>query len=358
MKFYLDTAVAGNGKSLQILKDYAYWFKKIDKVSLTLFTSAGHPAGLYDKFCKLLTGKESPSATFIKQSIVPNKLHQFYSKKVLLNEWTPYHPGDIFRLFKIMNPLKESNGNDTDFDIQPVSIQYDIRYDRHMRDDYKGYNSHQLSAVASAVHYFRPEKVLDGGCGAGAHYHYLKEVLKGCKPQYHGIDKSRYQLIKAIDLYAGPDATFEIGDLQKTRFSENHFDFSFSESTLPFIPNPLKALKEMERISTEGFFASLYTLEDFPELYLPFVDGSILSLNTGATWKYYDSITPNTYYLPLYESIKALSEKLQKTVMITNNDDQYFEPLGLKTVNCFFYPRSWYRKNKTTFANWNYRPLM
>jgi len=358
MTFYLDTAVAGKAKSLQIIKDYAYWFRRTDKSSLTFFTSAYHPEALYDDFCTFLTDRDSPSATFIKKPIVPNRLHQFYSKKVLLNEWNRYQAGDIFRLFKIMNPLKESIGHDTDFDIQPVSIQYDIRYDKHMRDDYRGYQTRHLSTVSSAIDYYRPERILDAGCGAGAHYHCLNEALKRYKTQYYGIDKSRYQLIKAIDLYAGPGITFELGDLQKTGLLQNHFDFSFSESTLPFVPDPLKALEELERVSADGFFAALYTLEAFPELYLPFVDGSILSLNTGATWKYYVPITPNTYYLPLYERVKTFSEKLQKTVMITNSEDQYFEPLGLKTVNCFFYPRTWYKKNKTTFEKWNYRPLM
>lgn len=349
--FYLDTTVAGYEKTKAIVEDYLYWFKGDKQTELVLFSSSGHTKALREYLST--TGlRKRQGILFFEKAIPPEKLHKFYKKRLLLNEWVHYKKGDIFRLYKLFYPLNR----ETNFDNQPISIQYDIRYHEHRTDEYKGYAQEQISHIASAMDYYNPKRILDAGCGSGAQFFYLQDKIKQHNCQYVGIDNSRFQIIKAIDLFEDKKTTFQLSDITQLEFEDNAFDLGFTESTLMFCENPLKALKELERVCKHGFFASLYTIKNNPEQLKPIKKGPIYYLDTGATWKYYDKITPNVYKIPDYHHTKKTVEAFQNVVMIQNNVDQFFEPLGISTTNVFFFPRQWYHPSK--LVNFTYHPLM
>src|SRR6056297_817580 len=152
--FYLDTTVAGFEKTQLIIEDYAYWFKTDELTQLVLFSSAGHPSDLrsFLKSSRLLS---LPGITFLEKTVPPEKLHRYYTKKFLLNEWVHYQKDDIFRLYKLYCPLNK----DTSFDNQPISIQYDIRYHENRTDDYRSYSPEQTEHIHSAIEFYNPNKI-------------------------------------------------------------------------------------------------------------------------------------------------------------------------------------------------------
>jgi len=167
---------------------------------------------------------------------------------------------------------------------------------------------------------------------------------------------SRFQLMKAKDLYSSNIAQFLLGDASFLDYKRGYFDIGFSESTLMFIDNPLKALMELDRVCKDGFFGSVYTLKNQQESSQMSKKGDIYFLDTGATWKYYNKITPNEYKLPDYSKTMELTRSFKNIVIVRNDSDQFFEPLGLQTANLFFFPKRWYKEEKIT--DFPFRPLM
>jgi len=349
--FYLDTTIAGYEKTTLIVKDYVYWFKNDIQTQLVLFSSAGHPDDL-KRFLSTVDHKNFTGITLIEKPIPPEKLHRYYTKRLLLNEWVHYKKDDIFRLYKFFYP----SNRETDFDNQPISIQYDIRYHEKRSDEYKSYSQEQTTHIQSALDFFQPQRILDAGCGAGAQFYFLREKIKQLNINYVGIDASRFQIIKAIDLFQDKKASFQLGDITQLNFNDHTFDLGFTESTLMFCSDPIKAIKELTRVCKKGFFASLYTIKNNPEQLKSLKKGHLYYLDTGATWKYYDKITPNVYKIPDYQQIMKTTQSFKNVMMIQNDADQFFEPLGISTTNLFFFPRDWYHPSK--LEKFSYHPLM
>jgi len=349
--FYLDTTVAGFEKAKMIIEDYAYWFKRDPQTELCLFSSAGHPLPLKKQL--IASGLINISGiVFLENTIPPDKLHRFYTKRLLLNEWVHYNKDDIFRLYKLFFPLTR----ESDFDNQPISLQYDIRYHKHRVDEYKSYSHQQTAHIASALEFYKPNRIIDAGCGAGAQYYYLQEKIRKLSIHYVGVDMSRFQIIKAIDLFSNAQTTFQLADVTNLDFENRAFDLGFSESTLMFCADPIKALKELNRVCKDGFFASLYTIKNNPEPLNPLKKGDLYYLDTGATWKYYNKITPNIYKIPDFHRVIKAAESFNNVSMVQNDTDQFFEPLGVFTANLFFFPKAWYHPNK--LDHFSYHPLM
>ncbi|MFP4460901.1 MAG: class I SAM-dependent methyltransferase [Thermotogota bacterium] len=255
ISFYLDTTVAGFEKAKLIIEDYTTWFKADNSTQLILFASANHPHGLISFLTKSKL-IDRYGITFLEKPIAPDKLYRFYTKKMLLNEWVQYKKHDIFRLYKLFYPLNRETG----FDNQPISIQYDVRYHEHRSDNYKSYSHTQTAHIASALDFYKPKRIIDAGCGAGAQYYCLLDQIRKLNIQYVGIDMSRFQIIKALDLFSAEQTNFLLGDVTELDFEDNAFDLGFTESTLMFCSDPIKALKEINRVCKEGFFGSLYTI--------------------------------------------------------------------------------------------------
>ncbi len=349
--FYLDTTIAGLDKTQMIVDDYQYWFKDDKTTQLFLFSSAGHPSGLKPYLAKKQQ-TNSQQIVFLEKTVKPEQLHEYYTKKFLLNEWTLYRKHDLFRLYRFFYPLNQ----DTSFDNQPISIQYDIRYHENRSDEYKSYHPTQTAHIESALDFYKPCKILDAGCGSGAQFFYLKEKLKQLKTHYTGVDASRFQIIKAMDLFNLPYATFQLGDITHLDFSNQAFDLGFTESTLLFCSDPLKGLTELNRVCKNGFFASLYTIQKASPDLKSLKKGPLYLLDTGATWKYYHKITPNVYKIPDYHQTKKIMQSFENIICVENNTDQFFAPLGVKTVNLFLFPKKWYSPEK--LSRFSYHPLM
>jgi ubiquinone/menaquinone biosynthesis C-methylase UbiE len=89
-------------------------------------------------------------------------------------------------------------------------------------------------------------KVLDVGCGAGKLAIYLSEKL-GCDST--GIDFSTSNIEKARR--NSRDVKFEVQSGEEMDFANNTFDAVVSLKALHEIPNPMKALKESNRVLKE-----------------------------------------------------------------------------------------------------------
>ncbi len=355
MNFYLNASVSGLEETKKIIEDFLYWFNDKDKAVLHVFRTCDIDMSEFKKAYPKCANQ--PGIIYIDKKVKFEELHRYYCKSVLVNEIVDYKPGDLFRIYKLVNPVAK----EVDFDNQPISIQYDAVYDRTLKDPYRGYFPYQTAAVSDAIDYFKPERIIDCGCGAGANYHYLKPVLERNETDYTGVDFSRFQVIKAMDRYKKdtfPKVHFALMDLTDMNFEKNSFDFAFTESTLPFIKKAEEAILNMNHISKNGFFASLYTV-DKKNKNIPYdKKNRCYMLNTGSTWKFMDKITPNTFFLPEFNRMTEILKNINEVVYRINEEDQFFSPLGVKTKNIFIYPKKWFEDRNVSFKDWNFRPLM
>ncbi|HYK91599.1 MAG TPA: class I SAM-dependent methyltransferase [Acidobacteriota bacterium] len=93
--------------------------------------------------------------------------------------------------------------------------------------------------------------VLDVGSGTGS----LAFAILGLKPHCSvvGIDPSKEYVAYAHSRNSfGKRATFEVGDAQKLRFADATFENSLSLLVFNFIPDPSKALREVQRVTKAG----------------------------------------------------------------------------------------------------------
>ncbi|HOG35219.1 MAG TPA: class I SAM-dependent methyltransferase [Petrotogaceae bacterium] len=354
MDFYLNLSINSKEKNELIIEDYFRWFRKGDNVNLTMFFSGDTQMEVYKrKVHDLCTRKDFPKYSIVTEKVSFSGLKEFYSKPVLLNEIINYNRDDIFRIYKLMNPTVK----ECDFENQPISIQYDIFYDRHLFGDARGYSPETTVQIKDMIDFLFPVKILDAGCGCGANYFYLKDALKD-GTSYHGVDFSRYNIIKAIDYFSGDNVSFSFGDIRSLEFDDGFFDFSFTESVLPYVSDPLRAVKELYRVSEKGFYAAFYSVEQKIKGCRFNKDTFCYELDTGASWKFYKN-TPNTFYLPRFsDAIRVLEGMEDKLSIRINQKDQFFGKIGINTKNIFIYPKAWYESSCNTYKKWNNKPLM
>ena len=94
------------------------------------------------------------------------------------------------------------------------------------------------------------ETVLDVGSGTGA----LAEALAVAAPAGHviGIDPAAPYVALAQGRHSGDRIRFEVGDAQQMRFEAGQFDRTISLLVMNFIPDPVRALGEMRRVTKRG----------------------------------------------------------------------------------------------------------
>jgi SAM-dependent methyltransferase len=94
------------------------------------------------------------------------------------------------------------------------------------------------------------DRVLDVGTGTGALASALLEdkSLTGVT----GIDPSEAYVNFATEQYPDARAAFEVGDAQAMRFEDDSYDRCLSLLVLNFIPDPMKAVVEMRRVTKPG----------------------------------------------------------------------------------------------------------
>jgi SAM-dependent methyltransferase len=109
---------------------------------------------------------------------------------------------------------------------------------------------------------------LDAGCGTGA----LSEaVLAGCAPaRVVGVDPSPGFISRAQEIVRDSRATFLLGDAQDLPVGSTAFDLVVSGLALNFIPDRLRALREMKRAARPDGRVCFYVW-DYPGGGLEFV---------------------------------------------------------------------------------------
>lgn len=97
---------------------------------------------------------------------------------------------------------------------------------------------------------------LDVGCGTAA---LTQVILDGLDPAAAvGVDRSIDFVGFTQDQASDPRAAFVAGDATALPFADNSFDFAVSGLVLNFVPEPLRMVAEMARVTREGGQVALY----------------------------------------------------------------------------------------------------
>lgn len=110
----------------------------------------------------------------------------------------------------------------------------------------------------------RGAKWLDVGCGGGI----LTEVLLDlCEPaSVIGVDPSHAQVEQAARGPAGARAAFQQADAMNLPFPDGSFDVAASSLVINFIPDPMRGLEEMRRVTAPGGMVAGYVWDFTREL--------------------------------------------------------------------------------------------
>jgi ubiquinone/menaquinone biosynthesis C-methylase UbiE len=105
-------------------------------------------------------------------------------------------------------------------------------------------------------------KWLDAGCGNGA---FTEVLIARCAPaSVVGVDPSEGQLAYARGRPGAKSAEFRLADAQALPFPDDSFDAASMALVIVFIPEPLKAARELARVVRPGGIAATYMWE-FPD---------------------------------------------------------------------------------------------
>lgn len=94
------------------------------------------------------------------------------------------------------------------------------------------------------------DRVLDVGCGTGALAFTLAATLPAA--QVVGIDPSPDFIAYARRSATSPRMRFEVGDAQELTFGNAEYDVTLAQLVMNFIPDHLKAAREMRRVTRPG----------------------------------------------------------------------------------------------------------
>ena len=99
------------------------------------------------------------------------------------------------------------------------------------------------------------DAVLDVGCGTGALSFALRDATGTAR--ITGIDPSRDYVTLAAQKNTDPRVHFEVGDAQQLRFPDAAFDRTLSLLALNFVPDRVRAVREMSRVTRPGGLVSV-----------------------------------------------------------------------------------------------------
>ena len=185
--------------------------------------------------------------------------------------------------------------------------------------------------------YDHDKKILDVACGGG---HYLKSFLERIDPNidYTGIDATKHYIELARKAF--PErGKFKLGNIFNIPFSDQTFDIVMANNVLLHLPpNPIQAIKELVRVSSEyiiirtTFGERNYIIQEVrgsSESENPYVEDKPRSSN------YFNLYTEDYFRRVFYEISPSLKVKIIKDESFKNFDtrDQTNNNTGTKTVN-------------------------
>ncbi|MGN6748512.1 MAG: class I SAM-dependent methyltransferase [Xanthobacteraceae bacterium] len=122
-------------------------------------------------------------------------------------------------------------------------------------------------------------KWIDVGCGNGA---FTEVLMARCGPaSVVGVDPSEGQLAYARGRPGVQGADFRVADAQALPFPDNSFDAASMALVIVFVPDPLKAARELNRVVRPGGIAATYMWE-FPDGF-PFTPMALAMKDLGLT---------------------------------------------------------------------------
>jgi len=149
-----------------------------------------------------------------------------------------------------------------------VMRRYDLT--AHLYD--MQYAEEQTAKIEAAVNSENLEKcnmVLDVGCGTGLLFDYVADRAKAIV----GLDISRRILFQAKERAKKfPNTHLILADADNMPLKENIFDYAFAVTLIQNMPNPLKTLNEVKRVTVEAAvfvvtgLKKRFSLEVFEEL--------------------------------------------------------------------------------------------
>ncbi len=133
--------------------------------------------------------------------------------------------------------------------------QRELELHKHLAHEYeakregckngKYYSMAWLKQMVKHIPKGKHVSILDIGCGTGILYELLKN--EGYDFSYTGVDLSDSMIEVGKKRYAGID--LRIMDSEKLEFEDNSYDIVFMRSVLHHLPQPVDAVKEMQRVS-------------------------------------------------------------------------------------------------------------
>jgi len=154
------------------------------------------------------------------------------------------------------------------------NLAFRVKYLRRSREIRRRYLESKpwLDQLYSTFLDIRPgQKIVDVGCGPGDFTRYLAR-LSGGKSKIIGIDSNPKSIKAAIADTKRAKLThvisYKIGDVHKIPVNDNYADLACCRTLLMHLTDPLKAIKEMTRITRTG--------------------GSVAAVEIGITSSYYD----------------------------------------------------------------------
>lgn len=119
-------------------------------------------------------------------------------------------------------------------------------------------STHRWRTIANSAQFILPYlnpgmKVLDVGCGPGS---LTVDIAKHVRPggKVTGIENVSDPLEEARNLakQEGVEVTFEVADAMHLPYQNDEFDLVFAHQVLQHVPDPVKMLQEMRRVTKTG----------------------------------------------------------------------------------------------------------
>jgi ubiquinone/menaquinone biosynthesis C-methylase UbiE len=157
-------------------------------------------------------------------------------------------------------------------------------YDKLLRATHQAFAREYRHSIRS-LPTMTDSRVLDMACGDGFFGRLLarrlgaKGTLTACdlRPEY--LDRARRRLSHSVDANQGPKIQFTLGNAYQLPFDNRSFDVAWCAQSFISLDDPVRALREMTRVTSHGGHVAVLESDEFHQLLLPWP----LDLEVGLT---------------------------------------------------------------------------